>query len=182
MAVLQFSRRYSMAHRLITGTSEKCAIPHGHNEVVTIELASNASFQVGGSNALSPFERVKGRWHRWIDDCVDHALQLNEADPLLEYFRTREPHRLRRIMTFPGDPTTEAQAVLFFLKLRSFLASDAQTFDVVGLRIEETPTNAVRVDRPFIDALALPTGWWSRADESINDVCSGPRLSVANPA
>ena len=37
MFSLIFSRRYSMAHRLLSGGSPKCAVPHGHNETVTVK-------------------------------------------------------------------------------------------------------------------------------------------------
>jgi len=170
MAMLRFSRRYAMAHRLIAGTSEKCAIPHGHNEIVTVELASTQQFELGGANALAPFETIKRRWHGWIDGAVDHALQLDAADPLISYFRANEPQRLARIMTFPGDPTTEAQAILFFRKLSAFLAAEALPFALHRLSIEETPTNSVTVERAFMESLRIPAGWWTRADNSINDL------------
>ncbi len=38
MAALEFTRRYAMAHRLLATQSPKCAIPHGHNEFVTVRL------------------------------------------------------------------------------------------------------------------------------------------------
>ena len=84
MFSLVFSRRYSMAHRFIAGNSEKCAVPHGHNEIVTVQLkAVDPSPLDGVNNMVEPFERAKTRWHRWVDDYVDHALQLSEADPCL---------------------------------------------------------------------------------------------------
>lgn len=172
MAQLEFSRRYAMAHRLLADPASKCAVPHGHNETVTILLEPQARFRFGGANALAPFEAVKGRWHRWIDQRVDHALQLNEADPLLGYFREREPERLAQIMTFPGDPTTEALAASFWLKLQAYLACDELPFMVAQVRVEETPTNTVVLTRDSFDpdecGLAQ-TAWPLRADMSIND-------------
>src|SRR5262249_19004946 len=143
MAALEFTRRYAMAHRLLADPASKCAVPHGHNEIVTVRLLPHAAFRFGGSNALSPFERVKGRWHRWIDEHVDQALQLGADDPLIGFFRGHEPARLARIMTFPGDPTTEALAACFWLKLAAFLADEELPFSVSEVRVEETPTNAV---------------------------------------
>ncbi|HVY84947.1 MAG TPA: 6-carboxytetrahydropterin synthase [Caulobacterales bacterium] len=172
MAILEFSRRYAMAHRLLAEPSSKCVIPHGHNEIVTVRLAPKAPFRFGGANALAPFENIKGRWHAWIDGAVDHSLHLGEDDPLLGYFRAHEPAQLKRVMTFPGDPTTEALAASFWLKLSAFLEADALPFAVENLRVEETPTNTVVITRETFDplecGLAL-NAWQRRADMSIND-------------
>ena len=171
MAALEFTRRYAMAHRLLADPASKCAVPHGHNEIVTVRLEPHAAFRFGGSNALAPFEAVKGRWHRWIDEHVDHALQLGADDPLIAYFRAHEPQRLTRIMTFPGDPTTEALAASFWLKLSAFLADEELPFAVGEVRVEETQTNAVVLTRFDGGASDLPAGaWQSRADMSINDL------------
>ncbi|MFT3727358.1 MAG: 6-carboxytetrahydropterin synthase [Terricaulis sp.] len=173
MATLEFSRRYAMAHRLLADPDSKCATPHGHNEIVTVTLAPNASFSFGGANAIAPFEAVKGRWHRWIDTHVDHALQLNNADPLIAFFRTHEPARLKNVMSFDGDPTTEALAACFWLKLEAFVRADNLPFSVSRVRVEETPTNAVLITRetfhPETCGLAAHA-WPRRADESINDL------------
>jgi 6-pyruvoyltetrahydropterin/6-carboxytetrahydropterin synthase len=172
MAALEFSRRYAMAHRLLADPHSKCAVPHGHNETVTVRLEPRARFRFGGANAIAPFDTVKGRWHRWIDGHVDHTLQLNAADPLIGFFREHEPERLARVMTFPGDPTTEALAASFWLKLAAFLAEEELPFSVGEVRVEETPTNTVVLTRESFDpdecGLA-ETAWPQRADMSIND-------------
>ena len=172
MAALEFTRRYAMAHRLLATKSPKCAIPHGHNEFVTVRLDPLTPFRFSDTNSTAPFETVKRRWHAWIDEHVDHALHLGEADPLIEFFREREPQRLSQIMTFQGDPTTEALAACFFLKLSAFIADDSLPFAVREVRIEETPTNTVIVSRESFDpnACGLRAGAWPlRADMSIND-------------
>jgi 6-pyruvoyltetrahydropterin/6-carboxytetrahydropterin synthase len=172
MADLEFSRRYSMAHRLINDPHGPCATPHGHNEIVTVRLAPTQKFRFGGANALAPFDDIKGRWKQWIDGAVDHAFQLNEADPLIAYFRAREPARLARIMTFAGDPTTEALAAAFWLKLSAFLVADGLPFAVTEVRIEETPSNTIVLGAANFDPrdCALPASAWPRrADMSINE-------------
>lgn len=173
MAALEFTRRYAMAHRLLADPASKCAVPHGHNEIVTVRLAPERAFRFGGANADAPFEAVKGRWHEWIDDHVDHALQLGESDPLLEYFREHEPQRLARVMTIPGDPTTEALAACFWLKLTAFIDDVDLPFRVSAVRVEETPTNAVLLTRDTFDpdACGLPAQSWPRQpDMRINDL------------
>lgn len=179
MAIIEFSRRFSMAHRLLKVGSPKCATPHGHNEIVTVRLAPLGAFELGGANALAPFEAVKGRWHAWIDHQVDHAMQLAADDPLVGYFREHEPERLARLMIFPGDPTTEALAALLFLKLSAFLKAEETPYRVAHVRVEETPTNAVEADASLIaglDLARLGVGWPRRADDSINDFDAPVRL------
>lgn len=173
MASLEFTRRYAMAHRFLSDASPKCMTPHGHNETVTVRLAASTPFRFGGANMEAPFEAVKGRWKAWIDDHVDHAFQLNDADPLIAYFRQHEPGRVPRLMTFPGDPTTEALAAAFWLKLQAFLAADSLPFTVAEIRVSETPTNAVVLTPDTFDAAhcGLPVGAWPmRADWSINNL------------
>jgi 6-pyruvoyltetrahydropterin/6-carboxytetrahydropterin synthase len=173
LAALEFSRRYSMAHRLITDPGGKCAVPHGHDEIVRVRLAPLAPFRFGGANAAAPFERIKGAWHGFIDGAVDHAFQLNAADPLLAYFQRHEPQRTPRLMVFDGDPTTEALAASFWLKLAAFLAAADLPYAVDSVRVEETPTNAVIVTRASFDPDACgvaASAWQRRADMTINDL------------
>jgi 6-pyruvoyltetrahydropterin/6-carboxytetrahydropterin synthase len=172
MAILEFSRRYAMAHRLRAVDSVQCAIPHGHNEIVTVRLAPLGALKLGAENAHAPFGAVKARWHGWIDNAVDHTLHLDSNDPLISYFREHEPERLAQIMTFPGDPTTEALAACFWLKLEAFLKTDALPFKLEELRIEETPTNTVVINRDVFDADACGVAagaWPRRPDMSINE-------------
>jgi hypothetical protein len=56
MFSLVFSRRYSMAHRFIVGIAEKCAVPHGHNETVTVRLEPTHPVRLdGNTNVGAPF-------------------------------------------------------------------------------------------------------------------------------
>lgn len=172
MPSLEFTRRFAMAHRLLAEPHDKCATPHGHNEFVTVRLAPTAKITFGGDNRLANFSVVKGRWHRWIDDAVDHAFQVNAADPLIGFFRAHEPARLGRLMVFPGDPTTEALCAAFVLKCRAILAAEGAPYRVESVRIEETPTNAVWMSGEDIDPAACgfaPGAWPMRPDMSIND-------------
>ncbi len=86
--------------------------------------------------------------------------------------RANEPDRLKHVMTFPGDPTTEALAAVFFLKLDAFLNAEALPYSVAEVRVEETPTNTVVLSRAGFDpeTCGLPANAWPRrADMSIND-------------
>jgi 6-pyruvoyltetrahydropterin/6-carboxytetrahydropterin synthase len=177
MFSLVFTRRYSMAHRLMADATSKCAVPHGHNELVTVTLQATAARRLdGAANMVEPFEIAKTHWHRWIDEEVDHALQLSDRDPLIGYFREHEPERLARLLVTPGDPTTELLAACFMAKLNAFLERDSSGLRCVEVAVEETPTNTVTFAGDPADVLperpaaGNRADWWSRADSSINDL------------
>ncbi len=170
---LEFTRRYCMAHRLLAGLAPKCAFPHGHNEYVRVRLAPRDSLPLDGiGNMVAEFGAATRMWHRWIDDAVDHAFQLSERDPLVEYFLEKEPAAIPRLLITPGDPTTECLAACFFEKLSAFLREQNSSLECRWIRISETPSNAVTLDAT--SASVLPTmpyvPWWRRADMSINDL------------
>lgn len=177
MFSLVFTRRYSMAHRLIADTDSKCAVPHGHNELVMVRLQATRLRRLdGGANMVAPFESAKARWHRWIDERVDHAFQLSDRDPLIGYFRDHEPARVKRLLVTPGDPTSEMLAACFMAKLNAFLEGDGSLLRCVEVVIEETPTNTVTFSGDPSDALPERPAvgnrapWWRRSDASINDL------------
>lgn len=175
MFTLAFTRRYSMSHRLLSLYDGPCGIPHGHNEYVTVKLATHQPQPLDGqANMVTPFQAAKQRWHAWIDGRVDHTLQLAITDPLLTYFREQEPEQLPRILITPGDPSTEALAACFMAKISTFLRDQRSPWQCTEVRIEETPTNTVIFDG--IPEAILPTDgfpnppWWQRPDDSINDL------------
>tara|TARA_R110002096_G_scaffold114770_1_gene248775 strand:- start:18821 stop:19366 length:546 start_codon:yes stop_codon:yes gene_type:complete len=167
--VLKFDRRYSMAHRLNSGVAPNCQIPHGHDEVVSVEVAGSRDLDPD-TNMLAEFSQVKGRWFDWVDRGVDHSFHLGESDPLIAYFQENEPHLLRKILVTPGDPTTEIRAACFAAKMSAFLSKDNPGLECQSLTIQETPTNAVEFLPP--NGRVVEDGnhrWWNRADLSIND-------------
>ncbi|NHO33159.1 6-pyruvoyl trahydropterin synthase family protein [Acetobacter fallax] len=174
MADLIFTRRFSMGHRLIHGASESCALPHGHNEFVTIRLEPTATGPLDGhSNMPVSFQRAKSAWHRFVDERLDHALQLAGDDPLLAWFRAHEPARAARIIVTPGDPTTELMACLMKAKLDAMLAADGDLLHCTTITLQETPTNTVEFTGNPLDMLPTPRApehcWWRRPDMSISD-------------
>jgi 6-pyruvoyltetrahydropterin/6-carboxytetrahydropterin synthase len=170
--ILRFSRRYSMGHRLISGAAPNCRIPHGHDEIVTVDIASAADAVLDpDTNMLVEFEQAKGRWFEWIDKTVDHTFHISDADPLIAYFRDNEPDQLPKLLVTPGDPTTELRAACYFAKLTAFLAEGLVCTRVL---LQETPTNAVEFCADGTSRF-LPAGdshWWHRADSSINDLAA----------
>jgi 6-pyruvoyltetrahydropterin/6-carboxytetrahydropterin synthase len=180
MFSLVFTRRFSMAHRLIAGASVKCATPHGHNEFVSVRIQAVDPQPLDGRiNMVETFERAKSTWHRWIDEHVDHSFQLSDSDPLLDWFRAHEPEMLGRIMITPGDPTTEMLAACMMAKLGAILAAEGGKLRCVHIQIEETPTNSVSFEGDPLTVLpraAQAGAWWLRADMSINDFSIPARL------
>lgn len=173
MIQLEFSRRYSMAHRLLSDRTSKCAIPHGHNEIVTVRLGTDLPLEFGERNLVAPFDVLKRRWMRWIDDAVDHSFHISLRDPLIEHFTTAESDLQTRLMTFDGDPTTEALAMAFAMKLSAFLHAAEMPFRCEQVTVEETPTNKVVLERAWdLSACGAwtPGQWAGRADMSINDL------------
>ena len=166
--ILQFERRYSMAHRLLSGAAPRCSVPHGHNEVVTVDIvASNERPLDSDTNMLAEFSVVKKRWFHWIDEMVDHSFQIADTDPLIGYFREHEPERLPRLLITPGDPTTEIRAACYMAKLNVFLAG--QGLVCARLTIDETPTNSVVFTGDPTQVLPAGDYWWWRSDDTIND-------------
>lgn len=176
MFEMVFTRRFSMGHRLIHDTNDVCSTPHGHNEEVIVYLIDeNAQVLDGSHNMVLPFSKAKTAWHRFIDGSVDHAFQLSEDDPLLDWFKVNEPQRISHLMITPGDPTTELLACLFMSKVNAILKDEQTTLRCHRIEIKETPTNTVCfAGNPFD---FLPKGnnaqqrWWERPDMSISDVC-----------
>lgn len=174
MPDLVFTRRFSMGHRLIHGASESCALPHGHNEFVTVRLRpAHATRLDGKGNMPVSFQQAKSTWHRFVDEKLDHALQLAEDDPLLAWFQANEPARAQRIVITPGDPTTELMVCLMMAKLSAFLKADGDVLRCTEISLQETPTNTVTFSGDPEDM--IPAGrppeacWWHRADMSISD-------------
>ncbi len=163
-----------MAHRLTSGAAPNCSVPHGHDEVVTVDIASaeNAGLDPE-TNMLVEFDQVKRRWFQWIDKAVDHSFHLSASDRLVAFFQENEPHLLGKLLLTPGDPTTEIRAACYHSKLTAFLNAENPAYLCKRLVIQETPTNAVEFAGHSTEGL-LPAGdhWWSRADQSINDLAA----------
>ncbi len=162
---LTFTRRFCMAHRLTSGASAKCATPHGHNELVTVTLVPTRPERLDGvGNMVVEFGAAKRRWHAFVDDHLDHGLQLGEDDPLLAFATEAFPGW--RLVVTPGDPTTELLAVLLMAKCQSFLDDEGLPLRCARVKLEETPTNAVLFTGTPAEVLPRREGWWSRADGS----------------
>ncbi len=180
-----FTRRYCMSHRLFNLKNSKCFVPHGHNEYVKVYLASTKEDSLDGdANMSNGFKSLKSTWHNWIDNAVDHSMQLSILDPLLDYFKKNEPENLPHILITPGDPTTEVLAACFFSKINAFLQNEDLNMQCIKVEIEETPTNTVIFQGDPLQAISTinypgntllnsqgnTVAWWQRPDMTINDL------------
>ncbi len=171
--LVEFKRRFSMAHRLRFERTSKCATPHGHNEFVAASLQAKPgrAFDWGNANYAASFSDLKRHWHAFVDDSLDHAFQLGQGDPMIAYFRDHEPDLLPRLLVIEGDPTTEAVATALYMKLNAILAKFLPDFECVRFEIEETPTNSVVLTQADVAACPVKLGdWCHRADMSLNDL------------
>lgn len=163
-----------MAHRLTSGAAPNCSVPHGHDEVVTVDIASRDNAGLNPeTNMLVEFDQVKRRWFQWIDKAVDHSFHLSATDPLVGYFQENEARLVTKLLLTPGDPTTEVRAACYHSKLTAFLNAENPSYFCKRLAIQETPTNAVEFAGASTEGI-LPEGdhWWSRPDQSINDLAA----------
>lgn len=176
-----FRRKWEAAHRLIEGVNKNtlCSQPHGHTWNVEVEICERESQALdGGANVIAPFNEVKGMWHQWIDDHIDHGFFFNARDPMLGFILEHNPGG--RHIVLPGDPTTEVIAAVFFLKLSAFLAKTQPGLRLRKLTIHETQTNSISLDGTPEELLPpdlrasvrdCPQNfWWMRADFSSHDL------------
>ncbi len=172
--LIQFKRRFSMAHRLRFDRSSKCMTPHGHNEFLAVSLQPRATakgMDWGDANYAASFADLKRHWHAFVDDALDHAFQLGHDDPMIGYFQAHEPELLQRLLIIQGDPTTEAVAAALYLKLNAILARFRPDFECIRFEIEETPTNSIVLTPQDVAQCPIRLGeWCHRADLSLNDL------------
>ena len=166
---LEFNYRFEAAHRFTDSCAESCATPHGHTWHAKAEFFA-AEEHLGRGEMVMEFSKLKSSWKAFIDGTVDHSFMHHFRDPILPSLREFIPGF--RGLPFPGDPTTEMIAALFFAKLETMHRAliGGEIIVPVGVTIQETPTNSVsfrgggagsrlveRLDRDF-------DGWWRDMD------------------
>lgn len=165
---MSFKYRFEAAHRFVNSDKE-CSTPHGHTWYATLNLMSSTE-DLGEGNMVEDFGLLKKGWKSFVTQTADHSFFYNSEDPILPTLMKYIPNF--RGLPFPGDPTTEVIAGLFFLKASVLCESfPVRPFSVV---IEETPTNTIEFFstevEDFIAKLNLSlksSNWWaSSAPES----------------
>jgi 6-pyruvoyl-tetrahydropterin synthase len=163
---MKFRYRFEAAHRFTTAASNACKTPHGHTWHATLHLQSLRSLNQDGM--VVEFSKAKSFWKTLITETFDHSFMCNYRDALIEPLLAAHPEA--RLLRFPGDPTTEAISLLLFAKAeQSIIAANlTQDVRVIGVNIEETPTNSIFCSRQFfeenISRFENFSGWWTSID------------------
>ncbi len=137
---LEIRHNLEMAHRFWWATnSPKCRSIHGHSWQIILTLQSPGLDEQG---MVIEFGRLKKEWRAWLDQHLDHALVLNQADPLVPVLQATAPEL--RIFTLPTDPTTECLAEFLVNSAKGLLQTLAAhpNVRVERIRIAETAVNA----------------------------------------
>ena len=138
-----FSHRFEAAHRFL-GASTKCSTPHGHTWWVHLTLEHSIKSLHPDKNYIEDFKSLKKKWRSFIDNHLDHHFFLNSKDPLKDSILNLVPEV--RLKLTPGDPTTEALALILFNKAEE-LFNNFEGLKASSLKLQETPTNAIEVDQ-----------------------------------
>lgn len=116
--------RFEAAHRIF-GHPGGCGRLHGHSYVVEVTVQAQQLCALG---MVRDFSAVKGAIVENIIAQHDHAVALNEADPLLPLLQEAG----QRVVLYKGNPTAENMAQRFAEALT------AVGFDVVRVKVWET--------------------------------------------
>ncbi|NCJ07441.1 6-carboxytetrahydropterin synthase [Synechococcales cyanobacterium C] len=141
MYQLEITHNAEAAHRFFQASaSPKCRSIHGHRWMITLMLRSE---KLDDQGMVVEFGHLKRIWRSWLDAHLDHALMLNQADPMAAAIREIEPGS--RLFLMSADPTTENIAQLLYEQAQLIVtALDCPSpVQVVGVRVEETQVNAV---------------------------------------
>lgn len=120
---LTVRRLTSTGHRLLHYDGV-CGNVHGHNMEWIVELTISME-AAGEDNMPLDFKEVSDRI-----DATDHAVLLNENDPLVEHSDI-----LGKVVTFKSDPTTE----LLSQWMADKLVSEIDAVEKATICINETP-------------------------------------------
>ena len=119
---------FDAGHRLIQHGG-KCRNYHGHRYVVDIMCEVDA---IGADGMVIDFGVVKSRVGSWVDAHLDHAMILQEGDPMVQLLVDRR--MAHYVMEKP--PTAEHLADLIHSVAESLLANVVR---VANVRVYETP-------------------------------------------
>ncbi len=171
---LTFNYRFEAAHRFTNSCAESCATPHGHTWYAKAIFEAPET-SLGSDDMALEFAHLKRAWKTFIQETADHSFMHHHADPILPALRAAIP--LFRGLPFPGDPTTELVASLFFSKLRSMHEElirkmpSARALRPVAVVIRETPTNSITYRARHFESSTLLKryaaewrAWWQDSD------------------
>lgn len=161
MYEVNFKYRFEAAHRFVGSCSTQCSTPHGHTWYASLCLQS-VTDELDQNQMLVEFGELKKPWMHFITKVADHSFMINEKDPLISALVDHIPNV--RLIRFPGDPTTELVAQLFYLKAKALYKPFEALIRPKSVYIEETPTNHLKWEGPVKNPSLLdPKQWWNEA-------------------
>ena len=162
MYEFRFRYRFESAHRFTAECETQCSTPHGHTWYATLHLRS-LDDRLNAAGMIEDFARLKAPWKTFITEVVDHSFLHHAQDPILASLRDRI--RTFRGLPFPGDPTTERIARLFYEKACAMYAEllAQKKVQIDAVTIEETQTNHATY-RPSAHDPLPKQGWWNHPD------------------
>jgi 6-pyruvoyl-tetrahydropterin synthase len=181
---LSFKYRFEAAHRFTKSCADSCATPHGHTWFAEAHFGAPETC-LTHEDMLLEFSQLKGAWKTFIQQTVDHSFLHHYEDPILPALLKFIPKF--RGLPFPGDPTTEMVAALFYSKLCSMHKemnkelAEGVLIKPMAVYIQETPTNSMTFRPPLTGTSKLLEqidskfeGWWQTPEPSDR------RLTVRN--
>lgn len=148
---------FDAAHRLLHHQG-KCHNLHGHTYKIEVTVngpvkqydpqdADDIGHHESDEGMVIDFDRIK-EWWSDLDPIFDHALILDENDPLIDALESLDNADAVKITQLPFSPTAENFAQYFKDHLADWLVEmvlrDGQASDeieVVAVRVYETPTS-----------------------------------------
>jgi 6-pyruvoyltetrahydropterin/6-carboxytetrahydropterin synthase len=144
---LSVRHNFEAAHRLTSTASRKCQAIHGHSWWAELYLSGDV---LDADEMLCPYGDIKKAWRGWIDSRLDHALLLNQEDPLIDLLKSADS--AQKIFECRGDPTTENVAKLLFsvaINIIHQVCMDRQVIPRVRrVVLQETHTNFASYGEP----------------------------------
>jgi 6-pyruvoyltetrahydropterin/6-carboxytetrahydropterin synthase len=117
---------FDASHRLLHYKG-KCASLHGHRWKVEVWIAGEPDATTG---ILIDYNTIKE-----IIEKFDHQILLNAADPMVACIK-----KFQRVITTPGEPTSELLAALIRDDLTRYCRAHKITATVTKVRVWESPT------------------------------------------
>lgn len=117
--------QFDASHRLLHYKG-KCANLHGHRWRVEVWMEGEPDATTGILIDYNAIKQVIGRF--------DHQIMLNVTDPMVECIS-----KYQKVITTPGEPTSELLAVLIRDELHEFCHAHNISATVVKVRVWESP-------------------------------------------
>ena len=137
---IEIGHNFETAHRLAAaGSPEKCQSIHGHSWWATVTISGD---QLDELDMVVEFGAFKSAWRGWLDSTIDHALVIQEDDPVGAAILSVIPGQ--RLFRMKANPSTEAIAELLFHEATRVLSTLSLTVParVTRVHVQETRVNA----------------------------------------